>query len=115
MVNPLKQGWKNLRPILMLAIGFLLLCAPAQAGTGEDLFKSKCATCHGPDGTAKTTMGTMLKIRDLASDDVQKQTDADLDRTITKGKNKMPAFDGKLKKEQIDQLVGFIRQLAKKQ
>src|SRR5437867_8647184 len=98
----------------------LVICLPsaissfAQTNPAEDLFKSKCASCHGPDGGAKTTMGTMLKIRDLKSDDVQKQTDADLHQIIAKGKNKMPAFDGKLRKEQIDQLVGFIRQLAKK-
>lgn len=58
-------------------------------------------------------MGKMLKIRDLRSEDVQKQTDADLNGIITKGKNKMPAFDGKLKKEEIEQLVTYIRELGK--
>jgi len=56
----------------------------------------------------------MLKIRDLHSEEVQKQTDADLNQTITKGKNKMPAFEGKLKKEEIEQLVAYIRELGKK-
>lgn len=86
----------------------------ARTNPAEDLFKSKCSTCHGPDGAGKTTMGTMLKIRDLGSPDVQKQTDADLTRIITKGQKKMPPFEGKLKKEQIEQLAGFIRQFAKK-
>jgi cytochrome c6 len=112
MLHSMKETGKLVSPILML----LLFCSAfAQTNPAEDLFKSKCATCHGPDGAAKTTMGSVLKIRDLKSDEVQKQTDSELNQIITKGKNKMPGFDGKLKKEQIQQLVSFIRQLAKKQ
>ena len=33
---------------------------------------------------------------------------------IAKGKDKMPAYDAKLSKEQIDKLVAYIRDLAKK-
>ena len=82
--------------------------------TGESLFKAKCAMCHGPDGVGKTTMGQTLKIPDLHSEDVQKLSDADLTQIVTKGKNKMPAYEAKLSKEQIAQLVGFVRDLAKK-
>ena len=32
---------------------------------------------------------------------------------ITKGKGKMPAFDGKLTRQQIDQLVGYLREIGK--
>jgi len=32
---------------------------------------------------------------------------------ITKGKGKMPAFDGKLTGQQIDQLVGYLREIGK--
>ena len=60
-------------------------------------------------------MGAALNIRDLRSEDVQKLTDVELNRIIAKGKNKMPAFDGKVKKEQIEQLVGYVRELGKKQ
>jgi len=109
----MKKEWKLILPILMLAMhGFGSARSFAQTNPAEDLFKSKCSTCHGPDGAGKTTMGAMLKIRDLRSDDVQKQTDADLNRIITKEKNKMPSFDGKVKKEQVDQLVAYIRQLG---
>ncbi len=111
----MKQGCK----LLPAAVMSLVVCvstpiAVAQTNPGEDLFKGKCGSCHGPDGAGKTTMGTMLKIRDLHSEDVQKQPDADLNRIIAKGKNKMPAFDGKLKKEQIEELVVYIRTLGKK-
>jgi mono/diheme cytochrome c family protein len=93
----------------------LLFGAPARAQeTGESLFKSKCAMCHGPDGAGKTTMGQTLKIPDLHSEDVRKLGDAELTQIVTKGKNKMPAYETKLSKEQIAQLVGFVRDLAKK-
>jgi mono/diheme cytochrome c family protein len=97
------------------AIGVaLMLGVSARAQeTGESLFKGKCAMCHGPDGVGKTMMGEKLKIPDLHSADVQKKTDADLKTIIAKGKDKMPAYEAKLSKEQIDKLVGFIRDLAK--
>jgi mono/diheme cytochrome c family protein len=59
-------------------------------------------------------MGKNLKIRDFHSADVQKQSDADLKTVIGKGKGKMPAFDGKLTGEQIDQLVAYLREIGKK-
>ena len=102
-----------------IALSVLLLMiasaadAGAQNGPAKDLFATKCAMCHGPDGSAQTTMGKNLKIRDFHSADVQKQSDADLKTMITKGKGKMPAFDGKLTGDQIDQLVGYIRQIGK--
>jgi mono/diheme cytochrome c family protein len=97
-------------------IGLILsLGSPARAQeTGESLFKAKCAMCHGPDGAGKTTMGQTLKIPDLHSEDVQKLSDAELTQIVTKGKNKMPAYEVKLSKEQIAELVGFVRELAKK-
>jgi cytochrome c6 len=97
------------------AIGLVLFfCSPASAQeTGESLFKAKCAMCHGADGTGQTAMGKALKIPDLHSEVVQKRSDAELTEIISKGKNKMPAYDAKLSKEQISKLVGCIRDLAK--
>jgi len=45
---------------------------------------------------------------------VQSQPDAQLTEIVTKGKNKMPPFDGKLSKEQITGLVAYVRELGKK-
>ncbi len=78
------------------------------------LFKSKCALCHGEDASGSTPTGRALKAKDLRSDEVQKNTDAELTEVITKGRNKMPAFGQKLKPDQIQQLVGYIRHLGKK-
>ena len=102
---------------IALSVLFLMIAsaagAVAQNTSAKDIFANKCAMCHGPDGSAQTTMGKNLKIRDFHSADVQKQSDADLKTVITKGKGKMPAFDGKLTGEQIDQVTGYIRQIGK--
>jgi cytochrome c6 len=86
----------------------------SSADAGAATFKSKCAMCHGPDGSGKTAMGEKLKIRDLHSAEVQSQNDAALTQIVTKGKGKMPAYDGKLTKEQIEQVVVYLRELGKK-
>ena len=105
----------------VLRAGFLaaavlsLLAVPLHAqGDGAALFKTKCAACHGADGSGDTSMGKTLKIRDLRSAEVQKQTDAELTEITTNGKGKMPAYKGKLTDDQIKQLVAAIRDLAKK-
>lgn len=101
--------------VVIMSLAMLALPIASIAGDGSaDLFKSKCAMCHGPDGAGKTMMGEKLKIPDLHSADVQKKSDADLKALIAKGKDKMPAYETKLSKEQIDCMVVFIRDLAKK-
>jgi len=104
---------KNTIALFVLLMIAFAATALAQNTPAKDLFASKCAMCHGPDGSAQTAMGRNLKIRDLHSADVQKQSDTDLKTVITKGKGKMPAFEGKLTGEQIDQLVGYIREIGK--
>jgi len=81
------------------------------ADNGADTFKAKCAMCHGADGKGETAMGKTLKLRDLGSADVQSQSDSDLTNIITNGKGKMPKYDGKLTKDQIDDVVKFVRTL----
>jgi mono/diheme cytochrome c family protein len=78
-----------------------------------DTFKSRCAPCHGATGAGDTTLGKNLKLRDLGSANVQKQPDDEFTTIISKGKGKMPAYDRKLSKQQIDDLVKLIRSLKK--
>lgn len=96
---------------------FLLSAVAAAPVRGDDaaaVYKAKCAICHAADGSGDSPTGMAMKVRDLRSADVQKQTDAQLTEIITAGKNKMPAYKGKLPDDQIKQLVGVIRDLAKK-
>ena len=99
----------------MLLAGLGFLGAPVRAdNAAEATYKAKCAMCHGPDGKGETATGKALKAGSFAAPDVVKMSDDELATVITKGKNKMPPFDGKLKKEEIEHLVSYIRQLAKK-
>ena len=100
--------------IAIVAVCFLAAAGTAQAQAAADLFKTKCQMCHGADGAGATAMGKKLGIHDFHSPEVQKMTDAQLIETITKGKEKMPAYTGKLTAEQIKELAGYVRELGKK-
>jgi cytochrome c5 len=54
-------------------------------------------------------MGKKLNVKDIGSPEVQKMTDAQLTEIVAKGKNKMPAYDGKLTADQIKALVAHMR------
>ena len=106
-----------MKTVLKVALSGLLVALVfstfSVAEGGGDVFKAKCAMCHGASGAGDTGMGKAMNLRDLGSPDVQKQSDADLSGIITNGKGKMPKYDGKLTKEQIDSVVAFIRTLKK--
>ena len=95
--------------ITLLACGLIAVCpAPAVAQDAAATFKSKCAVCHGPEGK-----GGKMGTRDFASPEVKAQSDAQLTEIITKGKGKMPPYGGKLKDTEVQDLVTYIRSLAK--
>lgn len=105
---------KLLISVSVLALAVALASPVASfAQSGGDLFKAKCAMCHGADGSGQTAMGKNLGLKDLGSAEVQGKTDADLTGIITKGKGKMPSYDGKLTKDQINDVVKFVRSLKK--
>jgi cytochrome c6 len=90
-----------------------LLAIPTIAAADEaaDLYKSKCAGCHGATGAGDSAVGKKLGVKPLNSTEVQKKSDKDLVQIISKGQGKMPAFGGKLTDAQIDAMVKFIRGL----
>lgn len=100
--------------VLTVATAFavvLTLSLSAHAQDASALFKSKCAACHGADGTG-SAMGKKLGAHDFTTDEVQKMSDAQLADTITNGKNKMPKY-ASLKPEEVKGLVAYIRTLKK--
>ena len=100
--------------VVLLAVFVLALPVVASADDAAAVYKAKCAMCHGPDGAGQTPTGKSMKVRDLASPDVQKVSDADMAKLIENGKGKMPAYKGKLDAAAIDGLVKLIRTFAKK-
>jgi cytochrome c6 len=83
------------------------------AQSGAELYKSKCQMCHAADGSGNTPAGQKMKARPFNSPDVMKESDAELTAIIKKGKNKMPASEGKLTDAQITDLVAYIHTLQK--
>lgn len=99
---------KTLTCSLLLA---LALPVVAFASPGAAIYKTKCAACHGPDGSGQTTVGKNLKVRDLRSAEVQKLTDAEITTVLTAGKGKMPK--SKLPADDIKAVIAFVRSLKK--
>lgn len=86
----------------------------ALADDGAAIFKAKCATCHGTSGSGDTPAGKSLKVRDLRSADVQKQTDVELTKVISGGKGKMPPYGKQISVQGIEALIAYIRTLKGK-
>ncbi len=82
-------------------------------GGGADTYKAKCAMCHGADGLASGPIGKSMKIPAFNSPELVKASTADLVAATTNGKNRMPAFTGKLTDSQIKDVVAYIRTLQK--
>jgi cytochrome c6 len=106
----------NRRLITIVATLGFIVALPSFGAASPDaaLYKTKCAACHGADGGGQTPVGKSMKVKDLRSDEVQKQTDVDLTKTISGGKGKMPAYGKQLSTAQVEGLIAFIRTLKSK-
>jgi cytochrome c6 len=103
----------NRKLVVIVLTAAMLLIVPAAfaAADGAALYKAKCASCHGADGSGQTAMGKAMKLRDLRSAEVQKLSDAELTKVTADGKGKMPAYKGKLTDDEIKALVAHMRTL----
>jgi cytochrome c6 len=106
--------------VLALAAGLLIVVmlavSPAASednAAGAGVYKSKCQTCHGPDGGG-TAVGKSLKVADLRSAEVQSKSDAELTQVISDGKENMPGFKGTITDDEIHAVLAHVRTLAAK-
>ncbi len=103
--------------LLALVLSLLAASSPASsqdAAAGAGVYKAKCATCHGADGSGNTPVGKSLQVADLRSPDVQKKSDAELTQSINEGKGNMPAFKDALSADEIKSVLAYVRTLAAK-
>jgi mono/diheme cytochrome c family protein len=100
--------------VLLAGLMFLYLPAHGADDATVKLYQTKCAACHGPDGSGSTAVGKALKLKDFHDPEVQKMSDTDLTTLIAKGRDKMPANEKSLKPDQIKALVGYVHELAEK-
>jgi mono/diheme cytochrome c family protein len=81
---------------------------------GRSTFQTLCAVCHGPKGKGNgpAASGLKPKPRDLSAVSVSAQTDGELYWKIRNGRSPMPAFSQALKKNQVWNVVHYVRTLA---
>ncbi len=97
--------------VILLAVS---MAAPAfSQASGAATYKAKCAMCHGPDGLAATPMAKSMKILSFKAPAMMKATEAQFIASTKNGKNKMPAYNGKLTDAQIKDVIVYIRTLQK--
>lgn len=120
VANPVKEteiSMKKAHVVVVLSVVLLSVtavqAAPPAAADAQPVFAGKCAMCHGADGAGKTPMGAKLQLKDLRDESIQKQSDAELAKTIGAGKGKMQGFAQKLTKQQIDDLAAYVHGLKK--
>jgi mono/diheme cytochrome c family protein len=100
-----------MKKIVMCALVLAIALPMTVFADGAATYKTKCAACHGPDGSGQTPVGKNLKVKDLSSPEVQNLTDAELTKVLTDGKGKMPP--SKLAADDIKAVIGFVRSLKK--
>ena len=113
-----------MRMCLLALAGLLCLATFARESRADNprpasqTYRRYCVSCHGSDGKAKTSKGRFSHARDLT--DAQWQDDVSDERifnSIMNGRNlrgNMPAFSDKLKENDVDSLVSFVRGLKAK-
>jgi cbb3-type cytochrome c oxidase subunit III len=113
-----------------LLILTLLLCAwqarpaPQKQAVAEDkesaqtpaLFKERCARCHGEDGRGQTVIGNMVGAPDFTAEGWWggEKNERRFIRSITEGKDEMPAFGKKLTRSEIKALAAYVKTFRKK-
>jgi len=103
-----KINIRSFAVVIAIAMVLVLPSAAAAQNPSETLYKTKCAACHGPDGSG-SAVGKKLGAHDFRSAEVQAQSDAALNAIIAQGKNKMPAYAKTLKADEITALLAYIR------
>jgi mono/diheme cytochrome c family protein len=103
----------NLSGLAILCLAATIITPTYAQSGGPDTYKAKCLMCHGADGMGQTPAGKSLKAASFKDPAIVKLSDADMTSAVTKGKNKMPAYAGKLTDTQIKGAIAYIRTLQK--
>lgn len=89
---------------------FLLAAAgctgrPPTDATGEEIYMQLCSNCHGDELEGR--IGPSLGPGSAAAE----HPDAFLEATILDGRGRMPSFRTSLDDDQLERLIGFIREV----
>jgi cytochrome c553 len=109
---------KTISKITLLAAALILPVSLAHADGASD-YKSKCASCHGADGSGNTKMGKKSGARDYRDAKIQASfSDAEAIKAIKDGvtedgRKKMKAYGDKFSEAEMKELVKVIRAFKK--
>jgi cytochrome c oxidase cbb3-type subunit 3 len=98
---------------ILMGAGVLIFARGSQAASPDsagDLYKAKCSMCHGPDGKGFSA----IKTPNFTDPKWQaSKKDAEIGDAIKNGKKDtmMKGFGDKLKEDEINSLVKYIRSL----
>jgi mono/diheme cytochrome c family protein len=81
---------------------------PAPEATGAEVYLQLCSNCHG-DRLQGGVLGPALGAGSNSVD----QPDEFLRVTIVQGRGRMPSFDSSLSEDQVELLIGHIREVQR--
>ena len=80
---------------------------------GRRIFERKCARCHAGNGDGKTAVAGRFPYANLIDGVWRGDGSAEsIEKQIRRGRDPMPAFQGKLTDEQIRQTVTYVLELT---
>jgi mono/diheme cytochrome c family protein len=94
----------RLLPLLLAALLLVGACSGSSSGeasSGEEIYRSNCASCHGTDGGG----GLGKNLHGVAD----RLTVEEHIKIVTDGKPPMPKFGGQLSAEEIEAVVEYER------
>jgi mono/diheme cytochrome c family protein len=89
----------------------------ASLASGKKTYGTDCAMCHGKAGAGDGDLATDMKLtlKDYRDPEALKaMTDGEIFAVIDKGKGQMSGEDGRLKPNQVWDVVNYVRSLSKK-
>lgn len=95
--------------ILGLAICLAATTAFAQS-SGEAIYKGRCASCHGANGTPSAGMAKMLGIKPASDPDMKKLSVEQIESAVKNGKGKMKPISG-LSDAQVRAVAEYFKAL----
>lgn len=101
-----EEAKKRTNPIPASEAGF---------SAARDLYKDKCAQCHGETGKGDGAEAKMYSVKSADftnAEMMSKMTDGEIFYKITEGRRPMPSFKKRLTEEQRWQLVNFLRSFS---